>query len=98
LVSSDGFEMLFEQHTPLEDYAAALGNIGMPQVQQIFSRVLALIPPDLRMPENEKGLWKHLHSLFEELKKLAYEFYDVTTEFVPTAARYVRAHHDDFAT
>src|SRR5580692_8213168 len=59
LVHSDGFEMLLEQSTPLEDYSAAFGKIGMPHVQPIFFRVLALIPPDLRQPQNEKALYEY---------------------------------------
>jgi uncharacterized protein DUF4375 len=96
LVHSDGFEMLFKQTTPLENYAEACGRLGLPQVQPIFSKVLALIPRDLRLPENEEGLFEHLRSHFEELKELSYEFYNACTEFEPIAARYVRQHRDEF--
>jgi len=97
LMSSDGFEMLLEQQTPLETYAAAFGNIGMSEVQPIFSRVSALIPPGLRQAENKDALCEYLRTLFDELRQLAYEFYDATTEFVPIAARYLRQHQNDFA-
>jgi len=97
LVHSDGFEILFEQATPLENYAEACGQLGLPQVQPIFSKVLALIPRDLRLPENEETLFEHLRGRFEELKELSYEFYDASTDFAPTAARYVRQHRDEFA-
>ena len=52
LVNSDGFEMFLEQRTPFGDYSAAFGEIGMPQVQPIFSRGLALIPPELQLPQS----------------------------------------------
>jgi hypothetical protein len=97
LVHSDGFEMLFEQRTPLETYAEALGRIGLPQVQPIFSRVFALIPPELRLPENEEALFEHLRGRFEELKQLGYEFYHACVAFAPVAARYVREHREDFS-
>jgi hypothetical protein len=96
LVHSDGFEMLLAQGTPLENYAAALCKIGLPQVQPIFARVLALIPPHFRLPENQQALFEHLNGLFEELKELAYAFYGACVEVVPIASRYVRQHRDDF--
>src|SRR6516162_7393799 len=73
LVHSDGFEMLIGQRTSLEDYSVALRKIGMPEAQPIFSRVLALIPPDLLLAQNEEALGEHLRSRFQELKELAYE-------------------------
>jgi hypothetical protein len=99
LVHSDGFEMLIGQDTPLEDYSAALAKIGMPQAEPIFSRVLALMPPELLLAQNEKALWEHVHSRFEELKELAYEFYDrcAVVDFVSLAAHYVRQHREVFS-
>ena len=97
LLNGDGFESLFEQTTSLEEYAAAFASIGMPQVQPIFDRVLALIPPDLRMPKNEEALCDHLRDRFDELKGLASEFYRASTDVVSKLARYVRAHQGDFS-
>jgi hypothetical protein len=97
LLNSDGFEMLFEQVTSLEEYATAFATIGMPQVPPIFDRVLALIPADLRHPQNQEALFAHLRTLFEELKQLAHEFYDESRDFVPKIAGYVRAHRSDFS-
>jgi hypothetical protein len=97
LLNGDGFEILFEQTTSLEEYAAAFAKIGMPQVQPIFDRVLALIPPDLRMPKNEEALFDHLRGQFDDLKGLAYEFYRASKDVVSTLARYVRAQQGDFS-
>jgi hypothetical protein len=97
LLNGDGFEILFEQTTSLEEYAAAFARIGMPQVQPIFDRVLALIPPDLCMPENEEALFDHLRGLFDDLKRLAYEFYGASKDVVPKLARFVRAQQGDFS-
>jgi hypothetical protein len=96
-VSSDGFETLFEQVTPLEEYAAAFATIGMPQIPPIFDRVLALIPPELRHPQNEEALFEHLRALFLDLKQLAEEFDDASRGFVPKIADYVRAHRGGFS-
>jgi len=96
LVNSDGFEMLLEQGSPLEDYAGALGKIGLPQAEPIFAHVLALIPPHLLLPENQQGLFEHLQSLFEKLKGLAYEFSDASAQVVPIVSHYGRQHRDDF--
>jgi hypothetical protein len=97
LLGSDGFEMLLEQGTPLEHYATALGELGLPHVQPIFSRVLDLIPPGLRQAENEEALFEHLRGLFEPLNDLLAEFYDASADIVPIAARFVREHRSDFS-
>jgi Domain of unknown function (DUF4375) len=100
MLNGDGFEILFEQSTSLEEYAAAFAEIGMPQVQPIFDRVLNLVPLELRTPTNEvaeESLFNHLHGIFDDLKALAYEFYGATKEVAPTLDRYVRAHRNDFA-
>jgi hypothetical protein len=97
LLNGDGFEMLFEQVTTLEEYAAAFATIGMLHVAPIFDRVLALIPPDLRHPPDQQALFAHLRTKFEELKQLAYDFYDESRNFVPKIAGYVRAHRNDFS-
>ena len=47
LLNGDGFEMLLEQQNPLEDYAQALIEIGLPQVRPIFDQVAKLIPKEL---------------------------------------------------
>jgi hypothetical protein len=96
-VNSDGFEILFEQSAPFEEFGAAFGKIGMPSVEPLFSKVLALIPTDLRLPKNEESLCVHLQDKFEDLKALAYEFFALAGEFVPVAARFVRDHRDDFS-
>jgi hypothetical protein len=96
LISSDGFEKIFEQETSLEEYAEAVTEVGMPHLEPIFDRVLALVPDELRKPWNEKALFDHLHGLFEELKRLAYDFYDASADSPATMARYVRRHRDQF--
>jgi hypothetical protein len=98
LVHSDGFEMLIGQDTSMEDYSTALCKIGVPQAERIFSRVLALIPPDLLLAQDEEVFGEHLHSRFEELRELAYEFYDAcaAVDFVSLAGRYVRQHRETF--
>ena len=96
LIGSDGFEKLFEQDPSMEEYSEALVEVGIPQVKPIFDRVLALIPDELRKPENDKALYSHLRSLFEELRLLASEFNDATADGGWAAARYVRLHRDQF--
>jgi hypothetical protein len=99
LVHSDGFEMLIGQERPMEHYSTALAKIGVPQAGPIFSRVMALIPPDLLLPQNEEAPGTYLHSRFEELRDLAYELIDACTDadFVSLAGRYVRQHHEAFS-
>jgi hypothetical protein len=98
LVHSDGFEMLIGQGRPMEHYSTALAKIGVPQAGPIFSRVLALIPPDLLLPQNEEALGGFLHGRFEELKELAYQLIDACrdADFVSLAGRYVRQHRKAF--
>ena len=100
MLNGDGFEILFEQTTSLQEYAAAFVEIGMPQVQPIFDQVLDLVPLDLRMPkdeEAEKALFKHLRGLFDDLKFLAYDFYATSKGVVSKLAGYVRAHRGEFS-
>ena len=100
MLNGDGFEILFEQTTSLEEYSAAYAKIGMPQVQPIFDRVLNLVPLDLRMPKNEeaeKVLFNHLQGLFDDLKDHASEFSDSTGDVLSKLADYVRAHPADFS-
>ena len=96
LVSSDGFEKLFEQDTSVEEYAEAVAEVGLPQLRPIFDRVLALVPDEFRQPGNEKALFGHLRGLFGELKRLAYEFYDASADSSAAIARYVRRHGGQF--
>jgi hypothetical protein len=96
IVHSDGFEVLLESRTPLEAYASAFGKMGLPHIPPIFSRVLALIPPELRQPQNEDALYEYLRSRFDELAVLASEFWDACRDFVAIAGRYVREHRADF--
>jgi hypothetical protein len=96
LLSSDGFEKLFEQEPSLEEYAAAVVEVGLPQMRPIFDQVLALIPDELRKPENDAALTKHLRKLFEPLKQLAYDSYDASADADAVIASYVRRHRDQF--
>jgi hypothetical protein len=96
LLASDGFESLFEQSIPLSEYAASFVKMGMSEVNGVFDRVLALIPPKLLLPESEDILFEHLRSLFEDLKALLYEYYDKSRDLTNTIARYVREHQSDF--
>jgi hypothetical protein len=96
LLASDGFEKLFEQDTSLEEYAEAVAQVGMPQLKSIFDQVLALVPDEVRRPENEEALFDHLHRLFDEFKRLAYDSYDSSADSPAIVARYVRRHRDQF--
>jgi hypothetical protein len=96
LLSSDGFEKLFEQEPSLEEYAEALVEVGLPQMKPIFEQVLALVPHELRKPENEAALFKHLRSLFDELDRLLSASYDASADSDAVIARYVRRHRDQF--
>ena len=80
----------------MEEYAEAVAEVGMPQLKSIFDRVLALVPDELRKPENHTSLFKHLRGLFEELKQLAYESYKASDDSPAIVARYVRKHSDQF--
>lgn len=97
LLYSDGFERLLEQETTLEEYAAALVRVGLPQVEPIFSRVIELIPPKLRNRKNQDAMFSHVRDKFEAMKVLLYEFYDASADLFPTVARYVRAHRKEFS-
>jgi hypothetical protein len=96
LIGSDGFEKLFEQDTSLEAYADALDAVGMSQMRPVFNRVLGLVPVELRRGSREDELFSHLVGLFDELKQLAYDSYDASTDRGPIIARYVRGHAGDF--
>ena len=97
LLHSDGFEMLIEQNTSLEEYAKGFATIGMTRIPPIFDRVMALIPPNLRLPQNQEALFEHLQTLFEDLKGLSHAFYDASSDFVLKVADYVRSHRTDFS-
>lgn len=94
---SDGFELLLEQATPLEEYAEAYARVGMSQIPPLFDRVLALIPQELRRPENQGAMFEHVRGLFEPLKRLLYDYLDLSADLVPKVALYVRNHRSDFA-
>ena len=96
LIASDGFEKLFEQEPSMEEYCEALVQVGIPQAKPVFDRVLALVPDELRKPENDKALFAHLRRLFDELRRLAVEFDDATADCEATAASYLRQHRDQF--
>src|SRR5262245_27248189 len=68
LLNGDGFEMLLEQDKPLREFADAFLKIGRSRVKPIFDRVITLV---------------FMHSLFEDLTLLLYEFFDVTKDIVP---------------
>jgi hypothetical protein len=97
LLNGDGFEMLLEQRNPMEGYAQAFVIIGMPQVKPIFDRVLALIPVELRSPENEDALFVHIRGLSDELNILLHEFFVQSKDIVSVISQYVREHQADFA-
>ena len=95
LLASDGFEMLFEQATSLDEYAACFVKIGMLDVKPIFDRVKALIPGELQVPGNEEAMWSHSRNLFDEMKLLLSEYYEKSKNLLPTIGKYVREHRAD---
>jgi hypothetical protein len=97
-IHSDGFEIVLGPNTALAECGKAFAEIGMPEAEAIFSQVLALISPNLLLPENEEALREYLQDHFDELQDLAYKFYDACekADFVALASRYVRQHRDDF--
>jgi hypothetical protein len=97
LTRSDGFEKLFEQDISLERYCAALVDLGMPQVSQIFDQVLKLAPQELRVPTREDELFRHLHDHFDELKAMAGEYYDASDSICSVAGDFIRKHREQFS-
>ena len=70
----------------------------MPQVLPVFKKVKAVIPDNLLEEGNETALRGHLHSNFDVLKNLLYEYLDVSNLYLlPAFGQYVRDHQQDFA-
>jgi hypothetical protein len=95
---SEGIEILLEHDkvTPLEDYAAAFDEIGMPEAAEILRRLFELMPLDLRGPENQQDLRDFLRGRYQDLSDLAGEFCGACIAYIPRAVRYVREHWSEF--
>lgn len=92
-IAGDGFEFLYEQDEPLEKWLGVFLEIGCPEVEPVFKKVLALVPNEtMQRPDRQKILGAH----FEPLKECLYEFVDATNAFSVRLAKYVRDHREAF--
>lgn len=96
MVHGDGLEKLFEQEPSLEEYGAALGEVGLSGAQTIINRLIAMVPAHLRQPENDDALFQYLASQFDALNQLAYALFDPPEDFTGRLLEYVTSHEEDF--
>lgn len=97
-IASDGFEILFEQGRPVDDYAKLLITIGFPQAAPIFEKLNDIVPTHLYLEAYTTETREHLTKNFERLKELLHEYFDVTeTGLLDSFGKYIRDHREDFA-
>jgi hypothetical protein len=103
MINGDGFEMLIEQIPSLEEYSQAYTDVGMPQVSEVFARVIALIPTEMRQRSEGNGeyietkLFQYIHEHFEVLNQLMLEFFDASKEEIAILGQFIRDHPEEFA-
>ena len=95
LVHSDGFERLIEQPVPLEEYAAALAEVGMLTVVPIVTRVRELLAAAPRRDDDAYRIFVEDH--FDGLKHLAEDFWAQCVNSDEVLLRYVNDHRAEFA-
>jgi hypothetical protein len=96
LVHSDGFESLIEQSVPLDEYAAALAEVGMATAAPIVKRVQELLagaPHD----DDSEAYWTFVHDHFDSLKRLAEDFWAQSVNSDQLLLQYVNDHRPEFA-
>jgi hypothetical protein len=97
VLNSDGFASLIELDFSLEQYAASFGIVGMAQVQPVFHRVIALIPPEMRNGEHRRDRLEFILGFSNELRTLLHDFLGATRDIIPVLSHYVREHESEFA-
>jgi hypothetical protein len=95
LVHSDGFERLIEQPVPLDEYAAALLEVGMLTATPIVQRVQELLAGAPRGDDN--AYRSFLQDRFQNLKRLAEDFWDQSVNSDDLLLQYVNDHQPEFA-
>jgi hypothetical protein len=97
-IASDGFEWLFEQQVPLDDFAARFAEIGFPEGSDFVQRAAALVPAPLLEAGDLVALFKHIRSQFEPFKALLQEYLAVADRrLLPALGDFVRRNRQDFA-
>jgi hypothetical protein len=96
LINSDGFEKLYEQSTPMESYAAAFVQIGLPRVKYLFDHADSLIPLAIRQSK-DRPLYEALRNSFDEFKLLANRFSDETAHAESIVGDFLAHHRADFS-
>ena len=95
LIHSDGFERLIEQPGSLEEYAAALAEVGMSTAAPIVKRVQELLAGAPRGDDN--AYWSFVQDHFENFKRLAEDFWAQSVNSDDLLLQYVNARQPEFA-
>jgi hypothetical protein len=95
LVHSDGFESLIEQPVPLDEYAAALAEVGMLTAASIVKHVQELLAGAPRGDDN--AYWSFVQDHFDGLKRLAEDFWAQSVNSDEVLLQYVNDHRPELA-
>jgi len=95
LVHTSGFEAIIDQSVPLEQYVAALEEVGLMGAASVVTRVRNLLSSVPR--EEEEAFWAVVGEQFEILKCIAEEFWDKSSGSDLVLQRFVSDRLRDFA-
>ncbi len=95
-ISSSGFEILFEQERPFEDWIKIFERVGFVEALPILDNVRLIVPDAVYIDGYTDKSGEFISEKFEELKTCAYQFYALHDALMARVSDYLREHSEQF--